>query len=125
MGFILEIIYLEIIKDGAYEITLDEYSDIRTHWIASYVNNKTATYFDSFGIEHIINEIGVNMGDKLIIASIYRIQSQDSTMCGYYCICFTDNMFKGNSLTDFTNLVSPNNFKKNGDTILNHFLNKL
>ena len=45
------------IKDGAYVINLDKYSDIRTHWIALYVNNKTVTYFDSFGIEHIPKEI--------------------------------------------------------------------
>ena len=45
------------IKDGAYVINLDEYSDIRTHWIALYVNTKTATYFDSFGVEHIPKEI--------------------------------------------------------------------
>ena len=30
---------------------------------------------------------------------------------------FIDFMFKGNSLTDFTNLFSPNNFKKNDDII--------
>ena len=36
------------IKDGAYVINLDEYSDIETHWIALYVNNKTVTYLDSF-----------------------------------------------------------------------------
>ena len=41
------------IKDGAYVINLDEYSDIGTHWLALYVNNKTVTYFDSFGAEHI------------------------------------------------------------------------
>ena len=27
------------IKDGAYVINLDEYSDIGTHWVALYVNN--------------------------------------------------------------------------------------
>ena len=27
---------------------LDEYSDIETHWIVLYVNNKTVAYFDSF-----------------------------------------------------------------------------
>ena len=36
-------------KDGGYVINLDEYSNIETHWVALYVNNKTATYFDSFG----------------------------------------------------------------------------
>ena len=39
------------IKDGAYVINLDEYSDIGTHWVALYVNNKTVTYFDSLGVE--------------------------------------------------------------------------
>ena len=43
----------EKIKNGAYVINLDEYSDIGTHWIALYVNNKIVIYFDSFGTEHI------------------------------------------------------------------------
>ena len=47
---IVEINLPNKIKDGAYLINLDEYSDIGTHWIALYVNNKTVTYFDSFGI---------------------------------------------------------------------------
>ena len=33
-------------------------------------------------------------------------------MCGYFCIGFIDFMYNGNSLTDFTNLFPPNNFKK-------------
>ena len=45
------------IKDGAYIINLDEYSDIGTHWVALYVNNNDLTYFDSFGVEHIPKEI--------------------------------------------------------------------
>ena len=45
------------IKNGAYVITLDEYHDIGTHWIALYVNNKIVIYFDSCGVEHIPREI--------------------------------------------------------------------
>ena len=46
------------IKDGAYIINLDEYSDTGTHWVALYVvNNNDVTYFDSFGVEHILKEI--------------------------------------------------------------------
>ena len=45
------------IKDGAYIINLDEYSDIGTHWVALYVSNNDVTYFDSFGVEHIPKEI--------------------------------------------------------------------
>ena len=37
------------IKNGAYVINFDEYSDIGIHWVALYVNNKIAAYFDSFG----------------------------------------------------------------------------
>ena len=45
------------IKDGAYVINLDEYSDIGTDWVALYVHNNNVTYFDSFGAEHILKEI--------------------------------------------------------------------
>ena len=38
------------IKDGAYVINLDEYSEIGTHRIASYVENNDVTYFDIFRI---------------------------------------------------------------------------
>ena len=33
------------IKDGAYIINLDEYSDIGTHWVALYVYNDDVTLF--------------------------------------------------------------------------------
>ena len=112
--FLVEIIYLIIIIiiNGAYEIKLDEYRDIGTHWVALYVNNKTATYFDSFGVEHIPKQIMKFIGNKNIITNIHRIQSYDSIMCGYFCIGFINFMFHGNGLTDYTNLFSPNDFKK-------------
>ena len=65
------------------------------------------------------------IGNKSIIANIFRIQAYDSVMCAYFCIGFIDFMFNGNSLTDFTNLFSPNDFKKNSDIILNYFLTNL
>ena len=86
------------IKDGAYVINLDEYCDFRTHWIALYVNNKTVTYFDSFGIEHIPKEVKKFIGNRNVISNIYRMQNYDSIMCGYFCIGFIDYMFKGKSL---------------------------
>ena len=33
-------------------------------------------------------------------------------MCGYFCIGFIDCMLAGKTLPEFTNLFSPNNFKK-------------
>ena len=109
------------IKNGAYVINLDEYHDIGTHWVALYVNNKTATYFDSIGVEHIPREIMKFITRKKIITNIYRIQSYDSIMCGYFCIGFINFMFNGKRLTDYTNLFSPNDLKKNDDIILKYF----
>ena len=45
------------IKDEEYIINLDEYSDVKTHWIALYTINNNITYFDNFGVDHIIKEI--------------------------------------------------------------------
>ena len=99
------------IKNGAYIINLDKYHDIGTHWVALYVNNNTIIYFDSFGVEHIPKEIIKFIGNnKKIITNIYRIQAYDSIMCGYFCIGFNNFMFDGNSLTDYINLSSPNDF---------------
>ena len=39
-------------------------------------------------------------------------------MCGYSCIGFIDFMLKGKSLTDFTNLFSPNSLEDNDEIIL-------
>ena len=111
------------IKDVAYVINLDDFLDIATHWIALYVNTKTVTYFDSFGVEHIPKEIKKFINNKNITTNIFRIQAYDSIMCGYFCIGFIGFMLKGNSLTDFSNLFSPNNFKKNDGIILNYFKN--
>ena len=100
------------IKNGAYVTNLDEYHDIGTHWVALYVNNKIVTYFDSLGVEHIPKEIMKFIACKKIITNIYRIQAYDSIMCGYFCIGFINFMFNGKSLTDYTNLFSPNDLKK-------------
>ena len=49
---------------------------------------------------------------KNIQTNIFRIQEYDSITCGSFCIEFIDFMFKDKSLTDFTNLFSPNDFRK-------------
>ena len=43
-------------------------------------------------------------------------------MCGYFCIGFINFMLAGKTLTDFANLVSPNNYKKNDDIFLSYFM---
>ena len=86
------------------------------------MHNTNVTYFDSFGVEHIPKEIKAFTNNKNITTNIFRIQACDSIMCGYFCIGFIDFMLAGKTLIEFTNLFSPNNFKKNDDTILNYFV---
>ena len=109
------------IKDGAYVINLDEYADVDTHWIALFCNRNEIVYFDSFGVEHVPEEIKEFIGNKNIKANIFRVQANNSVMCGYFCIEFTDFMLAGKTLTDFTNFFSPCDFKKNDDIILSYF----
>ena len=105
------------IKDGSYIRDLDEYSDIGTHWVALYVHNDYNTYFDSFGVEHISKEIKTFFNNKNIKTNISRIQAYDSIMCRYFWIGFIDFILAGKTLTEYTNLFTPNNFKKNSDVI--------
>ena len=109
------------IKNGAYVINLDEYEDVGTHWIALYVKNNEITYFDSFGVEHVPREIKRFIEHKNIKTNIFRIQADNSIMCGYFYIGFIDFMFAGRSLIDFTSLFSRYDFNKNDDIVLNYF----
>ena len=114
------------IKDGAYVINLDEYSDIGTHWVALWLdNNNNFTYSDSFGVEHIPKEIKAFINNKNIKTNIFRIQAYDLIMQGYFCIEIIDFMLKGKTLTEYTNLFSPNSFKKNDDIVLNYFMSNI
>ena len=101
------------IKKGAYLIKFDEYENNGTYWIALFVKTNEAIYFDSFGIEHIPNEINKFIGNKNIKSNIFRLQAYDSIMSGYYCIEFINYMLKCKTLLVYTNLFSPNDFKKN------------
>ena len=112
-------------KNGAYVINLDESRDIGTHWVALYAINKTAAYFDCFGVERIPKEIMKFIANKNIITNILRIQAYDSIRCGYFCIGFINFVFNDNILTDFTNLFLPNDFRRNDGIILNYFLANL
>ena len=109
------------IKDGAYVITLDEYADVGTHQIALFCNRSEIVYFNSFGVEHVPEEIKEFIGNKNIIANIFWVQANNSVMCGSFCIAFTDFMQAGKKLTRFTSMFSPFDFKNNDNIIMSYF----
>ena len=109
------------IKDGTYVINFDEYAETGTHWIALFCEKNEIVYFNSFGVEHIPEEIKEFIGNKNIKANIFRIQGNNLVMCDYFGIRFIDFMLADKKLTDFTNLFSPYDFDKNDSLILSYF----
>ena len=94
------------IKDGAYIINLDEYADVGTHCIALFCNRNKIVSLDSFGVEHVPEEIKEFIEKKNITANIFRLQTNNSAMCGYFCLGFMNFMLAGKKLTDFKTYFS-------------------
>ena len=86
-----------------------------------FVQKNEIVYFDSFGVEHIPEEVKKFIENKNIKANIFRIQANNSVMCGYFCIGFIDFTLAGKTLTDYTSLFSPHDFDKNDQIILSYF----
>ena len=112
------------IMDGTYMINLAEYADVGTHWIALFCKNIEITYFNSFGVEQVPKEIEKIIGRKKIKRNIFRIQSNNSIMCGYFCIIFIDFMFPRKTLIDYNSLFSSQDFQKHNSIILSYFKNE-
>ena len=51
-----------------------------------------AVYLDPFGTEYITQEVLNEIKDKSITHNIFRIQDNESIMCGFYCIAFIEYM---------------------------------
>ena len=124
MEFFQEIICLKKIKDRIYIINLDEYTDVCMYWIALFCRNSEIIYLDSFGVEHVPEEIREFIGNKIIKTNIFRVQSNNSIMHGCFCTWLIDFMLAGKTLVDFTSLLCPYDFEKNDSLILNYFKNE-
>ena len=75
-------------------------------------------------LNKFLNKLKKNLGNKNIMANIYRIQVYNWIMCVYFCIGFIDFMLKGKSLLVYRNLFSPNDYEKNVKRILKYFQSK-
>ena len=73
-----------------------------THSVSLFIDRNTSVYFDSFGIEYISQEVLNKIKDKSITHNIFRIQGNESIMCGFYCIVFIEYMLAGKILLDYT-----------------------
>ena len=61
---------------------------------------------------YISEEIKKFIGKKNIIANIFRVQANNSIMCGYFCIVFTDYMLANKKVGDFASMFLLMTLKK-------------
>ena len=104
-------------KDGGYVIDLNDKNSKGTHWVSLFIDKNIPIYFHYFGIENIPQEVLNNIKDKSITHNIFKI-------CGFYYIPFIEYMIAGKTLLDYTNLFSPNDYKKNDKIIYKYFKDK-
>ena len=97
---------------------------VKEHNGFHFTDRNTAVYFDCFGIEYIPQKVLNKIKDKWITHNIFRIQDNESIMCGFYFIAFIEYMLTGKNLLDYTNLFSPNDYKKNEKIIYKYFKDK-
>ena len=86
--------------------------------------NNDITYFDNFGVEHVLKEVKNSIGNKNIKTNIFRIQANNSKMCECFCIGFIDFMFVGKYLIEYTSLFPSYDLKGNDSIILSYFKNR-
>ena len=92
--------------------------------VSLFINRNPAVYFDSFEIEYIPQEILNKITDKSITHNIFRMQDNDSIMCGFYCMAFIEYILSGKTLLDYTDLFSLNDYEKNDKIIYKYFKQK-
>lgn len=78
------------IKNGCYIINLDDHNGYGTHWVALYIKNNQAVYFDSYGeIYPLAVYEFVNRKDNVdLTRNNIQLQHLDSNVCGWWCIYF-------------------------------------
>ena len=114
------------LENEAYIINLDHSKNTATHWVVVFVKKDEVIYFDSFGVEYIPKEVmkkieHSSLGNKNSKTSIFRLQGNNSKMCGCFCFLFIEYILNDKTLTDFTNLFGSWNFEKNDEIIKNYF----
>ena len=95
-----------------------------TYRVLLSIGRHAAIYYNSFGIGYIHQKVLNIIKDKYITHNIFRIQDDDCIICRFYCIAFIKYMIPGKTLLDYTNIFSPNDYKKKDKIIYMYFKDK-
>jgi hypothetical protein len=110
---------------GAYIVNTDTVAEPGEHWVAFYCEKQgQLEAFDSFGKNPGEYSIHIKewMGQDYIILSSAGLQSNDSTVCGNYCLYFLLLRCHGFSYEDVLSIFCSDN--KLNDKYVCKFINK-
>ena len=100
------------IKDRAHAINHDGKRSKRTHWVSLFIDRNTDAYFNVFGIEYVPQEVL-----KKIQQNLWFITHLEHNMLillrVYFIILLSQNTLFQETLLDYTNLLSPEDYREN------------
>ena len=112
-------------KDGTYIINIDDKQSKRIKWVSLIIDRNTAICLRSiYLLKYIPQEALSKVKDQSVTQNIFRIRSDDSIMCGFYCIVFIEYMIAGKTLLDYTKIFSPNDYQNNDKMKYKYFKGK-
>jgi hypothetical protein len=110
-----------------YILNLDKPSGAGTHWVLLYcVNPKGVVYFDPFGsppsqqVNAFVHPFTKDL-ECIYEFSDDVVQDERSSMCGYYCMYVSTQLFKGRSLYSIMKDDFGDNSRQNDQKMVHHF----
>ena len=104
---------------------LSKHNEEGSHYVAIYSTTKKIIYFDSFGqpIKNNLIKIFVKkyLKRKKFLFNKVKIQDDQSSFCGIFCLSFLDCQEKNISLQKYVNLFDKSSLKENDKTCVNIF----
>lgn len=113
-------------KPSAFVLNTDPSFKPGSHWVALYVEkNGSGWYLDSYGFPCMIEEHlkSIKNNCRNFRYNTVQLQSDNSSVCGHFCILFLHFMSCGYSMDDFVRIFSSN--LSQNDRIVRNYVSSL
>ena len=99
--FLLETLPKKLSKKECGIVNFDKSGGPGTHWVAWYKSGKTKIYFDSYGVQPLIEVI--NYLGKTIRYNTDQVQPVGQVFCGHLCLCVLKGLNMGYKFQNILN----------------------
>jgi hypothetical protein len=107
-----------------YIVNLQDYNETGSHWVLIASTNKAVLYLDPFGVVPPLEALEfMKTSKKPIYYSTTILQNIKSSLCGYYCIYFIEQISANRKFLDIVTNDFTNNQMSNDKVIMKYFKN--